>query len=226
MIPRMWRDEVFSYKGRFFDVAPIQVLPKPIQQPHPTLFAACSDPDSAVGVGRLGIGALNFAVGNHENLAQKVAGYKAAVREAAPTAYEKTDHFAATPVCLCLPDDREACRYGLRGAAFFAEALATYYFSGRRPIGPIDVPRDFLGEEDLEAARAFRGAVDAPAMNVIGNPVHCREIVARFERAGVDELILVMQVGTVPHELVMRSIRTFGEEVLPHFAGASVAAQA
>ncbi len=34
---------------------------------------------------------------------------------------------------------------------------------------------------------------------------------------GVDELILVMQMGTVPHELIMESIRTFAEQVMPHF---------
>ena len=41
---------------------------------------------------------------------------------------------------------------------------------------------------------------------------------ARFVDAGVDELILVMQMGTVPHELVMRSLRVFAEKVAPHFA--------
>ena len=34
---------------------------------------------------------------------------------------------------------------------------------------------------------------------------------------GVDELILVMQMGTVPHDLIVESIRTFGEKVMPHF---------
>jgi hypothetical protein len=52
---------------------------------------------------------------------------------------------------------------------------------------------------------------------VIGDPVAARETVSRFEDAGVDELILVMQVGTQPANLVLESIRTFGEKVLPHF---------
>jgi hypothetical protein len=33
----------------------------------------------------------------------------------------------------------------------------------------------------------------------------------------VDELILVMQMGTVPNEIVMESIRTFAAHVMPHF---------
>jgi alkanesulfonate monooxygenase SsuD/methylene tetrahydromethanopterin reductase-like flavin-dependent oxidoreductase (luciferase family) len=52
---------------------------------------------------------------------------------------------------------------------------------------------------------------------IIGDPVAARETVSRFRDAGVDELILVMQVGTQPAELVLESIQTFGEKVLPYF---------
>src|SRR5262249_16945186 len=64
MIPRMWQQDVFEWKSRFFHVPPTQVIPKPVQRPHPPMFAACSKPDSASAVGALGVGALNFAVGS------------------------------------------------------------------------------------------------------------------------------------------------------------------
>ena len=223
MIPQMWQKDVFEFKGRFFNVPPTQVIPKPVQRPHPPMFAACSKPESAVGVGKVGLGALNFAVGNDVYLAQKVADYRKAVLEARPTSYQKTNHFACTPVGMCLPDDRKACRYGMRGASFFAEALGTYYFNDARPTGYLNIPRDFLDDESLEAAMDFRGSDDAPAMNVIGDPVHCREIVSRFQSAGVDELILVMQTGTMPQELILESIRVFGEQVMPHFTSSEEA---
>lgn len=220
MIPRMWQQDVFEWKGRHFQIPPTQVIPKPVQEPHPPIFAACSKPESAVEVGKLGIGALNFAVGNDLYLGKKVSEYRKAVKAAEPRGYAKNDHFACTPVALCLDDDRKACRYGMRGANFFAESLATYYFSGKRPTGVLrGVSREFLPDDELAEAMAFRGSIDAPAMNVIGDPAHCREIVSRYAKVGVDELILVMQAGTVPNELVMESIRTFGEKVIPHFAG-------
>src|SRR5687767_5062440 len=71
MIPRMWSADVFQHEGRFFKIPPTQIIPKPVQQPHPPMFAACSKPDSAVAVGKLGLGALNFAVGTDDNLTQK-----------------------------------------------------------------------------------------------------------------------------------------------------------
>lgn len=218
MIPRMWREQVFSHKGRFFDIPPTQVVPRPVQTPHPPIFAACTRPDSTTAIGELGIGALNFAVGNDDFLAQKVSAYKRAVAAASPSAYYKNDHFASAPVALCLADDRRACEYGFRGARYFSRALETYYYGGDRPIGPLDIPREFLSERDLRAAMNFRGHEDAMEMIVIGDPARCREMVARFAAAGVDEMILMMQMGTVPHEMVMESIVTFGEQVMPHFA--------
>lgn len=217
IIPRMWQEEVFSFRGKFFDIPPTQVIPKPVQKPHPPIFAACAKPTSAEHVGALGIGALNFAVGTDADLATKVAGYRRAVAAARPEGRKKNDWFACTPATLVLDDDREACRWGFRGARFFLESLSRYYGGGDRPIGPIDVPRDFLSDDDLEAARAFRNAPGSQASSIVGDPAAARESVARFKDAGVDEVICVMQMGTVPHELVMKSIRTFAEKVIPHF---------
>src|SRR6185437_3629167 len=120
-------------------------------------------------------GALNFAIGNDEYLGRKVAGYRAAFARSPETPYQKHEHFACTPVALCLPDDRAACAAGFRGAAFFAGALATYYLSGQRPTGRLPISREPLRDADLDAAMAFRGATHTLAMNVIGDPAHCRE---------------------------------------------------
>jgi alkanesulfonate monooxygenase SsuD/methylene tetrahydromethanopterin reductase-like flavin-dependent oxidoreductase (luciferase family) len=217
MIPRMWTEAEFSHKGRFFDVPPTQIVPKPVQKPHPPMFAACTRPDSAASVGKLGLGALNFAVGGDDYLADKVAGYKSAIQDCRPAGKSITNHFACTPPTLVLADDRTACRHGFRAARFFAESLATYYLSGERPLGPLKVPRADFAERDLDSAMALRNTPRDQLNAMCGDPAFAREYVQRFSELGVDELICVMQMGTLPHELVMDSIRTFGEKVLPHF---------
>jgi alkanesulfonate monooxygenase SsuD/methylene tetrahydromethanopterin reductase-like flavin-dependent oxidoreductase (luciferase family) len=62
IIPRMWSSEIFCHRGRFFDIPPTRIVPKPVQVPHPPIFAACSQPEQAVEIGKLGIGALNMAM--------------------------------------------------------------------------------------------------------------------------------------------------------------------
>lgn len=217
MIPRMWQSDVFSHEGKFFKIPPIQVVPKPVQSPHPPMFAACSKPESAVHVGKLGLGALNFAFGTDDFLGPKIQAYKDAVKAAQPVGRQKNDHFACTPATLVLEDDRKACQYGYRGSRFFIEALSRYYFGGDRPTGELKIPRDFMPEEDMEEAMAQRNTEGSQLATIVGDPACARETVSRLADIGVDELILVMQMGTVPHELVMESMRTFAEKVMPHF---------
>jgi alkanesulfonate monooxygenase SsuD/methylene tetrahydromethanopterin reductase-like flavin-dependent oxidoreductase (luciferase family) len=225
MIVAMWQSDVFEYKGRFFDVPPIQIVPRPLQAPHPPLYAACTRPESAASVGRLGLGALNFALGSDTELADKIARYRAATRDARASGgaigASVNDHFACTPLALVLPDDTRACRHGMRGARFFTEALNQYYFSGKRPVGPLAVARGELDAASLERAMRRRNTPEDTYNVCCGDPAFAREYVARFQALGVDELILVMQMGTVPSEVVLESVRTFGEQVLPYFANAS-----
>ncbi|MEV4625697.1 LLM class flavin-dependent oxidoreductase [Micromonospora sp. NPDC049523] len=217
MIPRMWQDDVFEWKGEHFTIPPTQVCPKPVQQPHPPMFAACSTPSSSVRAGALGLGTLNFSAGTPRKLAKRVQDYRAAVAGAEPIA-GITNHYACTPISVVLADDRKACEYGFRGGRYFWQSQLRYYGSEERPVGPLDADAGPLGEDDLRAAMDNRLAPDAPLTGVIGDPGVCREQVLRFQEAGVDELILVMQLGTVPNEIVLESIRTFGEQVLPEFS--------
>ena len=210
MIPKMWSSDVFEHRGKYFRIPPTQVIPKPVQMPHPPIFAACSKPDSAALVGKLGLGALNFAFGSDEYLTDKVREYRKAATG--------NDWFACTPATLVLPDDARALRHGTRGARFFLNSMGRYYFSGERPIGELDIPREDLTDAELDEVRALRNAPGSQLATIIGDPVAARESVQRFVDIGVDELILVMQMGTVPHDLILESIRTFGEKVMPHFA--------
>ena len=51
-----------------------------------------------------------------------------------------------------------------------------------------------------------------------GTPDQVREFLRRYEEAGVDQVIFVMQVGKNKHEDIMSSLELFGREVLPEFA--------
>src|SRR6185295_5357513 len=71
MIPRMWRPELFEWQGAHYHVPPTAILPKPVQQPHPPIFVACSRPETVVLAGTLGVGSLNFTSGTDEHLKVK-----------------------------------------------------------------------------------------------------------------------------------------------------------
>jgi alkanesulfonate monooxygenase SsuD/methylene tetrahydromethanopterin reductase-like flavin-dependent oxidoreductase (luciferase family) len=70
------------------------------------------------------------------------------------------------------------------------------------------------------AARAAFAELDAETLRergiiIAGDPAHCMQGVQRYQDAGVDQVLLMMQTETVPHEQVMRSLELFGTQVMP-----------
>jgi alkanesulfonate monooxygenase SsuD/methylene tetrahydromethanopterin reductase-like flavin-dependent oxidoreductase (luciferase family) len=220
IIPRMWSSEVFQHRGRHFTIPPTRIIPKPVQRPHPPIYAACTRPESVITAGRMGLGALCFSTGSDDQLELKIEQYRRAITEARPSGRAVNDRFVCAGPALVLPDDREACRHGFRGARFFAGALSQYYLSNQRPVGPLEVRTEDLAPDELTAAMRQRGSsasrgVMVSGTAVIGDPSCAREAVAGLKEAGVDELLLIMQLGTVPASIVLQSMRTFAERVLP-----------
>mgnify|MGYP001300545999 CR=1 FL=1 len=79
-----------------------------------------------------------------------------------------------------------------------------------------------------EAARAAIGLLDADtlcdrAAILGGDPDSCIKIIKQFEDIGVDQLTMLMQTETVPHEKVIKSLEMFGKHVLPAFRQPEVA---
>ncbi len=58
MIPRMWTEPEFSWQSDDYFVPPREVVPKPVQTPHPRLWQTCGSPDSFRMAGEMGVGAL------------------------------------------------------------------------------------------------------------------------------------------------------------------------
>ena len=217
MIPRIWESETFSYRGRFFDIPPTRIVPKPVQVPHPPMFAACSQPEQAAAIGRMGLGALNLAIYHDELLARRIREYRDGIAVAKPVGRAVNNQFTCNPATLVLKDDRKACRYGLTGATYFNKTLLHYY-GAERAVGPPGVSRDPVDDADVDAFMKRRNTPRSQLSSIIGDPEAARESVQRFVDVGVDELILVMQTGTTPHEVTMESIRTFAADVMPHFS--------
>ena len=55
------------------------------------------------------------------------------------------------------------------------------------------------------------------AVIIAGDPDSCIEALKKHEATGIDQMMIMMQTETVPHETVMKSIELFGKYVLPEF---------
>ena len=127
-------------------------------------------------------------------------------------------------------------RVFVTGAALLMTALANAAAPGAPVIsvheadGEYHVAARFTVQESAGVARdVLTDYANIPRFmpdvqtSIVGSPSACREQIQRFAEAGVDELILIMQMGTVPLDVVATSIRLFGEKVLPYFADSETA---
>src|SRR6476659_3217618 len=68
-------------EGRFVTMPPRNVVPKPVQKPHPPLWVACSRRDTILLAAEKGIGALTFAFIDPEEAQHWVADYERTLAE-------------------------------------------------------------------------------------------------------------------------------------------------
>lgn len=61
MLVEMWDEPTFSWTSERFDVRPIDVLPKPVQKPHPPIWLAGWSASHARAAGRGGLAFLDLS---------------------------------------------------------------------------------------------------------------------------------------------------------------------
>ncbi|RVU15743.1 LLM class flavin-dependent oxidoreductase [Streptomyces antnestii] len=225
-----WREDEFEWHGSL-DIGPGAILPRPVQGPHPPLFMACSKHDTLKLAAELGIGALvmGFAGADDVRTMRKVYDEAIATRTGERFVSDKAnDHLSALCPTIVLDDADLALRLGTRGQRFFAESIAHWY--GNSPA-----PTAYAEDEDHVAAMAKdreelvarlheanipARPVDTGTFNAehaYGSAETAIGYVERLREIGVDEVMCLIQMGTVPQEACMETIRQWGEKVIPHF---------
>ena len=81
----MWLREDFEWDGRFAKIPRRNVVPKPLQRPHPPLWQTSTSPESFFHAGTLGVGVLGTTLlTSLSNLRALLDQYDRGLREAKP----------------------------------------------------------------------------------------------------------------------------------------------
>jgi len=206
----MVMDPYPGYEGESFSMPCRNVVPKPMQKPHPPLWVACSNRETIHLAARLGIGALTFAFVNPEEAARWVSEYYDLIEtECTPIGHAVNANIAMVTGFSCHEDEAEARRRGEDGFRFFGYGLGHHYIFGAHKPGRTDIWANF------EKARASLPQADQA--RGIGTPDQLREHIRGFEEAGVDQVIFIQQGGRNRHEHICESLELFAEKVMPEF---------
>ncbi|MFB9839026.1 LLM class flavin-dependent oxidoreductase, partial [Actinoallomurus acaciae] len=233
-ITRMFVEEPFAgWDSPYLRMPPRNVIPKPVQKPHPPLWVACSRRETIHFAARNGIGALSFSFAEPEDAAVWVDEYYRLLNseECVPAGFAVNPNVAVVLPMMCHEDEATAIERGIDGGHFFGFALAHYYGTSPHEPGRTSVWDDFVRHREAQGySRRIVDADDAPLAvriteggigslrGAVGTPAQVAELVRRYEAVGVDQVIFVLQAGPNRHEHVCESLELVGEQVIPRFA--------
>jgi alkanesulfonate monooxygenase SsuD/methylene tetrahydromethanopterin reductase-like flavin-dependent oxidoreductase (luciferase family) len=232
-ITRMMVETPFAgLEGEWVQMPPRNVVPKPLQKPHPPVWVACTRRETIHVAAQNGIGALSFSFVEPEDAAKWVGEYYELVRseQCVPAGFAVNPRVAVVLPMMLARSEQEAIERGIDGAHFFGYSLAHYYGLAPHSPGSTDVFKEFShNRESAGFARQLVRPDQAPLgvrllqeglgslRGAIGTPDQVKDLVRRYDEAGVDQVIFVLQAGRNRHEHICESLELFAAEVMPQF---------
>ncbi len=212
----------FSWEGKFFTHAHVNIWPRAYQQPRPEFWAATSDMPTCAELGRRGF-VNTLLAGGHERTRQAFETYRQA-RRAANLPPPAEDRFSYMAFCYVGDTDEEAFRVGQKIPWFLTVSLKSApqmskFMPGQLPpemtpaawrAGATKLPTSLTVEALIAKGQMFAGNPDTVV----------RQIKAFRERVGgVGRIIMMTRQGLVTHAEAMKSFNLVAKEVLPRLQG-------
>jgi alkanesulfonate monooxygenase SsuD/methylene tetrahydromethanopterin reductase-like flavin-dependent oxidoreductase (luciferase family) len=215
-VMQMFEDEHFpGFKGKHFDLPARHVLPRVIQRPHPPLWTAASNLGTYEHAARQGVGVIGVTRNSISETRAAIRTYREVIRSADPAGFVgkfANEHVGAFALTCCDKDDRV-------GRDIACAAARWYNGDNEAVLNPVRFAT--AGGVDKVVGKFRSRSNDElieDGMAIGGNPDTISRQVEKWQEAGLDQMIFVLQAGRTTHDQVMRSLELIGEKVSPRFA--------
>ena len=216
----MVMDPYPGFEGKHFSMPCRNILPKPVQRPHPPLWVACSNRETIKLAAKLGIGALTFAFVDPEEAKMWVDDYyKILKNECTPIGHSINPNIAMVTSFGCHENHDEAVKRMKEGFQFFSYGLGHHYIFGINKPGRTNIWEEFQKNKVKTQGRSTihqktDSDIDTPG---IGTPEELSNHLRKFEEAGVDQVTFIQQGGRNKHEHICEALELFASDVMPEF---------
>ncbi len=218
ILGKYWTQERVNFEGKYYQIPKRTVLPHPYQKPHPPLWMAGGQKTSVELAAKYGLGFLHFALIDPDEAPEYLEHYRRNIVNAEPPGGFVNNQFASFTLGFCGEDEDEVLQVGGPGALHYATERYRVQGAWERAYG--EVPPSYQRYEDqkhdvvdLQTEDGLDKLMKLRTM-AVGTAEQCRTIVETYDRIGVDQLILYMELPFLSHEQIKKSIRMFGERVI------------
>jgi alkanesulfonate monooxygenase SsuD/methylene tetrahydromethanopterin reductase-like flavin-dependent oxidoreductase (luciferase family) len=230
ILTTIWKskDGTFSYKGQYFDIPERTVVPRPIQQPHPPLWVACTGEDTHELAGKLGLGLLSFTLlVSPDKLGQRVQAYRAALKSAQPYGAFVNNRAGAFAMTHVADTDQQARAEAERAFLSYVNTTlrvnAAVIEAKKTGVDPKEDARALVPDlparyEGLDPRTVTIDSLIERGLCICGSPDTVVKQLERLQKAAqLDQFLAMLQFWSIPHEKTMHAIELFGRYVIPHF---------
>ncbi|WP_419882463.1 LLM class flavin-dependent oxidoreductase [Peribacillus sp. B-H-3] len=176
VIKGLWKEDTFSYKGKYYDIKDAHLNPKPVQRPNPILYAG-GESERGKQVITEKCDAYVMHGGTVEEISAKIRGMKERRAEAGKQPFSS---FGLAAYVICRDSEEEA-QEELKRITDVKESNA---YAGYN---------DFVNKSQLEQqVKLYDYSVSNRGLrpNLIGTPEQIADRIIEFEEAGIDLLLL------------------------------------
>jgi alkanesulfonate monooxygenase SsuD/methylene tetrahydromethanopterin reductase-like flavin-dependent oxidoreductase (luciferase family) len=203
---RAWQEDNIAHQGRFHSFPPVTVLPKPLQRPHPPIWIAALSPESFKYAIARGHHLLSTVFRDPlDKVAEKIDVYHRALKDAGKV---EADCDLGILRIAYVADTEAAAREALPHVVKSHRTWHHLHFGTESVRGGVVSSDPVENEPSPE---------EAYERLVIGSPERCIRQIQALEAVGVKLLLMNMNFGNMTHRETMRSLRLFGQEILPAF---------
>ncbi len=187
VLPRMWADEPFAYDGVCFSMPERNVLPKPVQKPHPPMWVTVTSPGTELDAAERGLGCLGVASTTYAEQERRTRRVPPADPELRSGQFggQRSGDDAQLPV---LPRGRRPGR-GHRhahGRPVRADQLPSAVDPGGLPDPGLPVARQPGSGRRLATARSRAILAASRRASASATPIGSCRVIQRWEAIGVD----------------------------------------
>jgi alkanesulfonate monooxygenase SsuD/methylene tetrahydromethanopterin reductase-like flavin-dependent oxidoreductase (luciferase family) len=216
IIRRAWSEDRLTFHGKFFQIPEVVVNPKPVQRPLPPFYMASSSLDGVEVSARLGI---NLLLPIHTRTPEQVEEFA----DAYWTGLEKHGHdknekelglLVPMHLAKTTADAKARAEEGIMSYFKIIADMRSGYIDWLTRRG-VELPAR-LGKSGAGLPVTYETVCSQHA--VVGDSHHATTALRDLaKKTGAAHFLVWMNIGSVPHALVVESMRQFAAEVMGKF---------
>ncbi len=190
-----------DFQGKHFHLEGLEVLPKPVQRPHPPLWMAAVSPESFIQAARCQVGVLAGPFKPWPMVKEDIRRYRGAWSGKAPP------RVGMALGIFCLEDGKRARALSREGFVWFYRKLLDQTRPLlRRLYASYGYYRKFSLLGKLMEMTLSLTVLERLGMVVVGTPERCLERLEALREEGVDHVLCAIGAGTLPSPWIRESM--------------------